>query len=426
MKKAPEDEEEPQPGSEVMVTKKHPLNVALRELGVPKEQLEGDEPPKDATYNDVQGYVSELGRELSRGTLDGDVFQAVKFLQNRLLDRMQRIAAHAGVGQTLRAARSGWRAYQEAFFEPTGPSKSGSPLAQSLLAKDPTYAIDPLTQPETAARIRNMLAQFDPPRNGQGGGAALFDNFRRTQTAYERLPKQSALSKTVKLPTPPRPTPMPEPPRMAKATPVKPNLKPITPEALTESRREILDRASQQMRGLGKYDARLLAASALGILPGFKAGYFIGPILVIGEKVIGTALENPHIVELLAKPTEADLQVLNAVSPQARAATAANLSRVASAARVAVFRSARNGRRFWQRHPPLGKASSSIRPSKMFSQEGAPSNEPPLPHPYPDSVAAVRRRWLRPVCLQLQHHAGMPQHANHHRQRSRRSHSCGW
>src|SRR5208283_3571886 len=71
-----------------------------------------------ASYNDLQGYVSEIGRELSKGTLPGDIFQAYKELQGKLLDRMEKIADAKGVGAALKKARSDYRSYMETFFEP--------------------------------------------------------------------------------------------------------------------------------------------------------------------------------------------------------------------------------------------------------------------------------------------------------------------
>jgi hypothetical protein len=94
------------------------------------------------TFKDLQGYHSELGAELSKGTLPGDVYTATRDLQESVTDMMQDMAKKAGANNDLITARKFYREYMDTFHEPTGPSASGSPVAQALLAKDPLVAVD--------------------------------------------------------------------------------------------------------------------------------------------------------------------------------------------------------------------------------------------------------------------------------------------
>jgi hypothetical protein len=94
------------------------------------------------TFKDLQGYHSELGAELAKGTLPGDVYQATRDLQESITDMMQDMAKKAGANNDLINARKFYREYMDAFHEPTGPSASGSPVAQALLAKDPLVAAE--------------------------------------------------------------------------------------------------------------------------------------------------------------------------------------------------------------------------------------------------------------------------------------------
>jgi hypothetical protein len=101
---------------------------------------EGAAPP--VTFKDLQGYHSELGAELAKGTLPGDVYQATRDLQESVTDMMQDMAKKAGANNDLITARKFYREYMDTFHEPTGPSASGSPVAQALLAKDPLVAAE--------------------------------------------------------------------------------------------------------------------------------------------------------------------------------------------------------------------------------------------------------------------------------------------
>ena len=113
------------------------------------------------TFADLQGYYSELGSELSRGTLPGDVYQATRALQDSVGGMMQKMADGAGVGKQLTAARKFYRDYMDTFHEPTGPSSSGSPIAQALLAKDPAIAVQKFAG-NSGDRGIAILRRYDP------------------------------------------------------------------------------------------------------------------------------------------------------------------------------------------------------------------------------------------------------------------------
>lgn len=120
-------------GGTTIVPKGHPIYEVLKSHGTMA-------PP--VTFGDLQGYYTETGAELSKGTLPGDVYLATKELHNAVGDMMQEMASAAGAGKELWDSRVFYRNYMDAFHEPTGPSGSGSPIAQALLAKDPAVAVD--------------------------------------------------------------------------------------------------------------------------------------------------------------------------------------------------------------------------------------------------------------------------------------------
>ena len=78
-----------------------------------------------------------------------------------------------------------------------------------LDAADPTYAVKPLTDPATAARVRTILSRFDPAVNGVGGARQFYDNFRDTVNRYESSGKLKPAKPVGEAPTAPPPTPEP-------------------------------------------------------------------------------------------------------------------------------------------------------------------------------------------------------------------------
>ena len=73
------------------------------------------------TFKDLQGYHSELGAELSKGTLPGDVYTATRDLQESVTDMMQDMAKKAGANNDLITARKFYREYMDTFHEPPAP-----------------------------------------------------------------------------------------------------------------------------------------------------------------------------------------------------------------------------------------------------------------------------------------------------------------
>lgn len=111
----------------------HPLYDVLAKNGATGA------PP--VSFSDLQGYYTETGAELAKGTLPGDVYQATRELHSAIGDMMQQMADSAGAGKQFWDSRVFYRDYMDAFHEPAGPSGSGSPVAQVLLAKDPAVAV---------------------------------------------------------------------------------------------------------------------------------------------------------------------------------------------------------------------------------------------------------------------------------------------
>jgi hypothetical protein len=95
-------------------------------------------------WNDLQGFYEETGAKVAEGPQPGkgDIYKALQQVHQFVGDQMQQLADAQGVGPQHRAARAFYRDYMDTFHEPTGPSGSGSPVAQALQAKDPLVAVD--------------------------------------------------------------------------------------------------------------------------------------------------------------------------------------------------------------------------------------------------------------------------------------------
>lgn len=282
----------------------HPLYDVLREQNPAAEGA----PP--ATFGDLQGYYSELGEKLAGGNLPGDVYQAMRSLQTNIGDMMQKMANQSGVGAKFRTTQNLHRDYMQTFRESAGPNHSGSPLAQSLDAADPSYAIRPLTAPETAARVRNMLARFDPGTNGIGGAGPLYDNFRNLSQQYEATGQIKPVKVPTNAPTPPTPKPLPK-------APVS-EVQKIGPEDIQAAKAARIQKQADRISdaSIPGHVASAMAGYALihnllhGNLGGIAESIAARGAFGIAQQGLARALESPRVVEWLSKPSPADLEQL--------------------------------------------------------------------------------------------------------------------
>jgi hypothetical protein len=106
------------------------------------------------TYNDLQGYREEIGRELRKGTLPPDVFDAYKRMMPQIDEAMQEIADRKGLGKAQTAARTYYRNYAQAFLD------KGSPIRKALDAPERGGTVDAFRGADQAGVQR--LAQFNP------------------------------------------------------------------------------------------------------------------------------------------------------------------------------------------------------------------------------------------------------------------------
>lgn len=118
----------------------------------------GSDTPTSAI--DVQGYYSELGKLMRKGTLDGDIYASVKQAHGDLGNLLQGIYNAEGKGEQWSDAQAKWGETAKDWWD------KDSPIAQSLNAKDPTAILKPLVGDSRERAIdiltRNQVHGTDP------------------------------------------------------------------------------------------------------------------------------------------------------------------------------------------------------------------------------------------------------------------------
>jgi hypothetical protein len=333
------------------VPKGHPLYQIL--LDMQREEKGGETAPP-ADFSQLRGYYSELGEKLAGGNLPGDVYQALRSLQDDIGGMAQKMANESGVGTKFSQTQGLYRQYMETFREAAGPNHSGSPIAQALDAADPAYAIKPLMAEETAQRVRNMLTTFDPPTEGQGGAGKLFDSFRQTTREFEGLGKPINVPEAPKPPKLEEPPVAPQPVQPKEVAPsisvtppdrpleIKAEPKTLSAEDIVANRKANIAKLDKELRTQGVrrtinslyYTApAAVMAKILG-----KTGYALvelalSPVILVGSHVLANLLEREGVVNWLSKVTERDLSMVHDhMPPEMQAAFAKNLGALAKTA----------------------------------------------------------------------------------------------
>ena len=269
------------------------------------------------TYEDMQGYYSELNRELSKGTLPGDVYAAYDTLHEAIGNEMQRIANSKGQGAALLDARNYWRRMKQTF---------GKPLSLSDVATKATSeaAPDVARAAEMKNRIR-LLGSFDSRLPG------LFEHIENLQKGVESLPEPVSarqLVQSTKVPSlPPRKPTMtrvePEPVKAPERVPI-----PDRPEQGAVNTRELheklVDKWASGESSLNKWQVRALLSGGLsalidglGLLGGHAPG--IGSMALetagtaaytFGPATIAKLFENAKFREWITRPPAGELETL--------------------------------------------------------------------------------------------------------------------
>lgn len=238
------------------------------------------------TYRDLQGYYSEIGREITKGTLPGDVYHAYSTLQEAIGNEMQNIANSKGYGPQLQDARRTWREMKETFYDPK------SPIAKALKSSERGKAIAALSGADQTGI--EALAKYDPAL------AARANTIRGYQAEAKAIPSKPKALKSL-----PKLEPKPEP--------VTPEVRKIGAEDIQEAKMKGLEKRTGDIRRRGEWIAsgaagyRALSNILHGNLGAVPGDLLEGGIAIAGVEGIARLLENPKVVEFLTKPTAKDI-----------------------------------------------------------------------------------------------------------------------
>jgi hypothetical protein len=257
----------------------------------------------------LQKTYSELGKELSKGTLPGTTYHAYDVLQEAIGDDMQRIADAHGLGQQLTDARAYWRRMKQTFGKPYNPTDAGNMALEKATG---TTAAD-----EQANRVR-LLGSFDPTI------PQTVEHLNNVRQGLDALPNEQPLRNVVK--------PLPSPPNLDQIHPVEVNTRTI--------RQNLLDRWTSGEGTMNKFQVKALISgglgAALGGLFGHEGGATIGGLTgaVMGPAAMAKLVESPAVREWLTRPPAEELNALQSLPHADRLRIVDTLKTAAVAARA--------------------------------------------------------------------------------------------
>lgn len=301
------------------------------------------------TYEDLQGFYSELGNEISKGTLPGDIYTAYDTMHEAVGNDMQRIADSQGMGKQLLNARNYWRRMKQTFGKPYNPTDAAN------LALDKT-AGSVMQRAEQVNRLR-LLGSFDRTIPQTASHVA------NIQRGLDALPKEAPVRNIVQpLPQNPGPAQLPKfegtPEELARQTTPLPqgvgktvidqsDIVSANKEAYTKG----LQRAQHWTLYLGAVWPAIEAMRYLvrGEMPTASGAIGIGSSLA-ARAAMDKIFTNPHVVDFFTKATTKEIAAvppeLRGDLPNAVAAAQSRSIRVSPilAAYAASVQKNRNGR----------------------------------------------------------------------------------
>jgi hypothetical protein len=256
------------------------------------------------TYEDLQGDYSALGKELSKGTLPGDVFHTYDRLHEAVGNEMQRIADSKGMGAALTDARAYWKRMKQTF---------GKPLSIRDAA---TKAMGGAADAARANEIR-LLGSFDPEIPGK------FAHVENVEKGLKALPKPvPARTLTAKLaesrqpapelaPAPP-PKPVAPPERVLPSDrPAETPTKKIGSADIQQAKAEGLEKRASLIEHRGTWVAawplfHIMSQIVHGDVVSLPADVAASAATYGGVQGVASILRNPTVANFLTKATARD------------------------------------------------------------------------------------------------------------------------
>lgn len=277
-------------------------------------------------FDTLQGYSSEIGTRLAKGGLEGDVYQALKYVKEAIDKQKEVIAGRNGASAELKAADGFWRNYMETFYDK--PSAVAATLAR-VGKLDPEYYAEPFfgkAAKTSIAKLKNFDADL----------ANRAENLRTQQEEFKKAGGAAALKKGPKVeaaPEAPAPGEPPKKPELEKPKTIEQPTVPTEADVIARKKAELVKEA-RNLGSLSRFDVGLLASSAIAPIISKVMGRgwetmvaegVAGPALVAGRRAFSQALQKPKLMEWLSKPNEEDLRILQKVNPDIQVKVKANI-----------------------------------------------------------------------------------------------------
>jgi len=199
-------------------------------------------------------------------------------------------------------AKDFYRQWREDFHEPTGPSGSGSPVAQAFNAVDPENIRKPFISKQTTIGNRGVdtLRKYS-----QFGGNQVAD---RAAGVVARDQELSGIKPKENKPLPQRPKPVPKP---ADVEAEFEEVKPLTAQDLRSLKMRKLRETTVSWSKFHTYDLGILASSAVGgLLLGKWEGLIVDPAFVAARKSFGRLISRDAARAWLAQPLPEEIAAL--------------------------------------------------------------------------------------------------------------------
>ena len=255
------------------------------------------------SYNDLQGYREEIGRELRKGSLPPDVFDAYKKMLPMIDEAMDEIAERRGLGKSLKDARNFYRGYAETFLD-NGPVRKA---LDSTERGDTVKAFQGMDQTGIEA-----LARYNPEL------AKRINAVRGLQEEAAKLPSE-------------------KPAKYSPPTELGPK-----PEINTQAERaRLLDKWTSGESSLNKWQVRALLSGGIGSVVGMLVGHGEGleaagavsaGTYAFGPAIVAKVLAKPGVVEWLTRPPAGELETLGKLPYADRIKITDGLTKVVSQA----------------------------------------------------------------------------------------------
>lgn len=272
-------------------------------------------------FDELQGYSSEIGRKLAQGGVPGDIYQALKYLKDKIDTAKGVIAERNNAGLQLKDADSFYHDYMDLFYD---KDSSIAKVREGYGNKNASEAFNDFLRGKSdevaIGRLNKLNSVYAPDAKAV---ANLAQNLKSASAKFDAIKP----GKVAELPAAPKPVV----PKVVEAK-VEPNKVIAGPEAPTaqdivnESKSRVESKA-YSFTELQKRDMYIVGAGVIGgLLRDNWIGGLGGGLAVEGAvKGAGALLNVDAVKNWIAQPTEATVQAAARLPEPYRATLVNNL-----------------------------------------------------------------------------------------------------